>query len=284
MTSYPVADLEGIEIQVDIEYGKAGTNGRALRLDLLRPAGSQDQRLPCVVFIHGGAWRTGSRLHGRELHIAQLARRGFALACVEYRLSQEALFPAQIQDCKCAVRFLRAQANALHIDTRSLGAIGPSAGGHLVALLGTSAGINELEGDGGWAGFDSSVQAVVDFFGPSNFLAMGGTHNDADSPESQLLGGKITDFPLRVRAADPITYIRPGHLPPFLIIHGDQDFTVPIYQSELLHAALKKAGGDSTFVRVLGGGHGRFTEENDPPNSQIFEMTYQFFERWVKEG
>ena len=188
-------------------------------------------------------------------------RRGYAMAAVQYRFSQEAIFPAQIHDCKAAIRWLRANARQYDLDANRIGVWGASAGGHLVALLGTSAGVADLEGAHGPLDQRSDVQAVCDWFGPSDLIAMCRfpshmDHAAPDSPESQLVGGPVLECPGAVARANPITYIS-GDEPPFLIMHGAQDMTVPPNQSELLHAALIAAGVESELVIVPGAGHGR---------------------------
>lgn len=233
----------------------ARTPQKDLALDLYLP--DQTSKPPLVVWIHGGAWRAGSRVKPPALY---LTSRGYAVASISYRLSQEAIFPAQIHDCKAAIRWLRANSAKYGYDATRVGVWGPSAGGHLVALLGTSGSVQELEGDLGHPDQSSAVQAVVDFFGPTDMLQMskvpGQAHHDApDSPESQLIGGPIQQNKDKAARANPITYITPND-PPFLIIHGDRDATVPMNQSELLDAALKKARVPVTFRVLPGAGHG----------------------------
>ena len=266
---------EDIEFIRDVEYGMGG--GRPVHLNIIRPKKPSVIPMPVVVFIHGGAWFLGSKDDFLDF---RPAREGYFTVSVEYRLSGEAIFPAQIHDCKCAIRWLRAHAEEYNIDPDRIGVWGPSAGGHLVALLGTSGGVAELEGNGGWPEFSSRVQAVVDFFGPTNFLKMGGSHDNADSAESVLVGGKIADKMDMVRMADPITYVTPDD-PPFLIVHGEEDKTVPINQSELLHEALEEAGVEVTFVRVKRGGHG-FGSNADPSPDEINKMVMEFFHQHLR--
>jgi acetyl esterase/lipase len=248
----------GTRVERDLEYGPHGERNT---LDLYLPA-KADGPLPLVIWVHGGAWRGGSKAGGGPA--LRLLTHGYAVASINYRLSQHATFPAQINDCKAAVRYLRANAKKYGLDPDRFGAWGSSAGGHLVALLGTAGGAAELEGDGRNAGVSSRVQAVCDFFGPSDFSkvveqAIPGTKIDRTSPncpEALLIGGKIADHPDKVRRANPITYISKD-CPPFLILHGEQDDVVPVGQSRILDEALKAAGIDSTFVSVPDAGHGR---------------------------
>jgi acetyl esterase/lipase len=251
----PPAVPDDVEVVRDVEFGTGG--GRPLKMHLVRPKSPPKEPMAAVVYVHGGAWRAGNRDAGLR-PLSRLAQRGYFGASIEYRLSQEARFPAQIEDCKAAVRFLRSKAKAYGIDPDRIGAWGPSAGGHLVALLGTSGDVKELEGKGGHAEFSSRVQAVVDWFGPTDFLKMGKNridHDAAGSPESLLVGGPIRENPEKVAAANPVTYVSKDD-PPFLIMHGDRDDLVPIGQSELLHAALGRSGVASTLHVVKGAGHG----------------------------
>jgi acetyl esterase/lipase len=246
--------MENTEILHNLAYARVGD--KDLLLDLYLPQQAERPR-PTIVWVHGGAWRQGSKENPRA---ARMTERGYAVASISYRLSQEATFPAQIHDCKAAVRWLRANAGQYNLDAARFGAWGASAGGHLVAMLGTTGDVAALEGAGGNLAYSSRVQAVCDFFGPSDFLRMNdvsGTmdHDAPDSPESQLVGGPIQDNPEAVARANPITYLKPG-APPFLIVHGDRDFTVLINQSELLYEALTGAGIAATFRVVEGAGHG----------------------------
>jgi len=265
-----------LEYIANIPYGKGG--GRRLFLDVLRPRERPERPMSVLVWIHGGAWRTGNKESGIP-RLAPYAARGYFCASVSYRFSQEAVFPAQIEDCKCAIRFLRAQAMRFHLDPERIGVWGPSAGGHLVALLGTAPDIFQLEGSGGWPYYSSRVQAVCDWFGPTDLLQMdraGGMHHDApDSPESQLIGAPIQERPDLVAQLNPITYVT-GDEPPFLIMHGDQDPTVPHHQSVLLYEALTRAGArEVTFHTLPGAGHGG--PEFDAPES--LAMVAAFFDR-----
>lgn len=254
---------DGVRIEADIPY--AGTDNPRQRLDLYLPTAAPTGRLPVVVFVHGGAWRAGDKSAGRR-HLADLVASGeFAGVSVGYRLTDEAIFPAQIHDCKAAIRWIRAHAEPRGWDPERIAVVGPSAGGHLVLLLGTSSGVAELEGTiGAHTGLSSRVTAVVNFFGPADLFTMGAMsrsdtaidHDAPDSPEAQLIGGPIQQNPDAARAASPITYVSPDD-PPFLHIHGTQDRLVPFGQAEAIHAALKKAGVSSTLITVDGGGHGQ---------------------------
>jgi acetyl esterase/lipase len=258
--SVPYEDLgNGVVIQRDVVYNR--DSSRPLTLHLLRPSAPPTSPLPVVVYIFGGAFRHGNKESGIP-HVTPLVQRGYACACVEYRLSGEVKFPAPIHDVKCAVRFLRASASELGLAAERIGAWGHSSGGYLATMLGVTAGRAEFEGTGGWPEWSSAVQAVCDFFGPTDFLQMnraGSTqdHDAADSPESELIGGPIQERPAEVTRANPITYVRDGHtLPPFLIVHGDRDPLVPFNQSELLAEAMSRVHAEFEFRRVVEGGHG----------------------------
>ena len=246
---------EGTRALKDLAYVPGGHERQ--RLDLyLPPTGS---RWPLVVAIHGGAFRMGSK-QGEPA--GAFVARGFAVAAINYRLSQHAVFPAQIEDCKAAVRWLRANATRYGYDPERAASYGASAGGHLAAMLGTAGDVKAFE-VGANLEVSSRVQAVVDFFGPTDFLQMDAhrpsaqamVHDTPDSPESQLVGGPIRDNPDRVARANPVTYVTPDD-PPFLIVHGDADLLVPHDQSVLLDSALRKAGVRVRFVTIRGGPHG----------------------------
>ncbi len=246
----------GSRVLRNLVYAK--TPEQDLELDLYLPEKRPEKPLPLIVWIHGGGWRNGSRDANPA---AALVADGYASASISYRLSGVATFPAQIHDCKAAIRWLRAHAEKYDLDPSRIGVWGPSAGGHLVALLGTSGGVEELEGSLGHPDQSSRVQAVADFFGPTTLTKMDAAgsrlvHDDPQSPESLLIGGPIQDHPDLVRRADPITYVTADD-PPFLIVHGDQDPVVPYNQSELLDAALTQGGVEHTFYTVEGGGHGK---------------------------
>jgi len=239
-------------------------------LDLYLP--QTGQNWPLLIWVHGGAFRTGSKKH--QVPRSYFAE-GYAVASINYRLSQHALFPAQIQDCKAAVRWLRANAERFGFDPDRIGVWGASAGGHLVAMLGTTGETESFE-IGENLHVSSRVSAVADYFGPTDFCQMdahslpeGMGHDTADSPESELVGGPIQENKDRVAQANPITYITPN-APPFLIVHGDQDPLVPHHQSRLLEEALKRAGVPVQFYTVKGGGHGGFTDPMVPELTKAF--------------
>ena len=258
----PVA-LMGVQMVRDLEYVPGGHERN--RLDLYLPEKAA-RPLPVILYVHGGGWQGGDKSNGPAF---RFAAKGYAVASMNYRFSQHATFPAQIYDCKAAVRWLRANARKYGLDADHIGAWGGSAGGHLVALLGTTAGVKELEGPGGNEEQSSRVQAVVDWFGPTDFLTVG-----AKETRTQLLGGDPQTNKEKALKASPMTYVSKDAAP-FLIMHGDGDETVPIAQSETFAAALKKAGADATFVVIKGGKHGGalFT------NAESMKLIEDFFAR-----
>ncbi len=266
---------ESVTVHRDIAYVTDGHERQ--KLDLYVPADT-GENLPLIIWVHGGAWLGGNKTHYRPMEYLSA---GYAGASINYRLSQHAVFPAQIEDVKAAIRWLRANAETYRLDPNRFAAWGSSAGGHLVAMLGTAGDVAEFE-VGKNLEVSSKVQAVVDYFGPTDFLQMdahrlpdGLVHDAPDSPESKLVGGPIQEHKDRVAKANPITYVSKDDSP-FLIIHGDQDKLVPFHQSMLLNDALEKAGVPVTFYRVEGGGHGWFRDPKVP------EVTKTFLEQHLK--
>jgi acetyl esterase/lipase len=242
---------------------------------------------PVVISIYGSAW-FGNDLKGNDLATlgSVLLDAGFAVVTPNHRSSTDAKFPAQIHDIKAVIRFIRANAGNYQIDTSFVGITGSSSGGHLAALAGTSGYVKQytvgsatidLEGDvGGYTTFGSSVDAVVDWFGPTNFLVMDScgsslVHNASNSPESSLIGGPIQDNKDKCALADPITYVDAND-PPFLILHGDADPLVPHCESEMLFDALQKANVPSQFFLVPDAQHGPGLFEE-----KYFKMMVDFF-------
>ncbi len=264
---------ESIKAELDIPY--AGTDNPRQRLDLYVPKTPKgDKPLPVVVFIHGGGWQGGDKRGGFGTVRPLVMTGEYVGVSVGYRLTDEAIWPAQIHDCKAAIRWLRANARVYNLDPDRIGVTGNSAGGHLVAVLGTSGDAPELEGGLGEHLKESSrVACVVDQYGPTDLLAMGGSHNNPDSPESRLVGGgAIQNNKDAARKASPITYVTKND-PPFMLIHGTSDPVVPFNQSELLAAALKNVGIEALLIPVTNGGHGNFVAPDVP------ERMKQFFDK-----
>lgn len=267
-------DVSGISRKwLDVAYAASSP---AQKLDIFLPDRGEGP-FPVILSIHGGGFAFGDR-HGPDLALALRARpRGFAIVSVDYRLSGEARFPACIEDVQAALRFVRKHAAAYRLDPARVAAWGSSAGGNLAALAGT-------RGQG-----DTALQAVVDLYGPVNFLTMdaefkasgvqGQNHDDAASFESKLLGAPIQTVPQLAKQANPATFIGPNS-PPFFIQHGTADRNIPPKQSEDLTAALRKAIGAGLvqFELLPGAGHGGPAFETDANVEKILA----FLERHLK--
>jgi acetyl esterase/lipase len=262
----------------DIVYARIGD--RALHMNLTLPPDAPAKLHPAIIWIHGGGWCGGDH-HADPTADFGLNGHGFVTGSMEYRLSQEAKYPAQIQDCKAAIRFLRANAKHYGIDPNRIGVWGGSAGGHLVALLGTTGGINPLEGTEGNLGYSSRVQAVCDLFGPTDFSESGmkGYIPAVVEMIDGLLGGPVNQHKGLARLASPVEFASKDD-PPMLILHGDQDPLVPMSQSEELYTALKRMGADVTLVKVKHAGHGFLpAQPSDPSFDQIKKMVLDFFRK-----
>lgn len=257
----PPANTDHIERKfLDIPYASLS---QAQKLDIYLPDESEGP-FPVIVWIHGGAFMGCDKADLQVLPSLEGLKRGYAIVAINYRMSGEARFPALVHDAKAAVRWIRANARTYHFDPSRIAAWGGSAGAYLALMLGTTVGVNKLEDlTMGNPDQPSTVQAVVDWFGPSDFLKMdeqleesglrplpGMDHSGADSPESLILGRKITEIPEEVRAANPLTYIQPK-APPFLIQHGTRDATVPVQQSLVAAAALRAVLGDDMVTLEL---------------------------------
>jgi acetyl esterase/lipase len=236
---------------------------------------------PAAVYVHGGSWVSGDYDTGgfiiNEIGPA-LAAQGFVVVSVDYRLGADKPWPAQIEDVKCAIRYIRANAGALHVNPNAIGAWGHSAGGHLVSLLGT-ARLDAGWDVGAYTSQSSRVEAVVDLAGPSDLLTMGDAGESGVVSDSfiSLLGNVAPDqLGAELQAASPVTYVAPGD-PPFLIFHSDNDPIVAVRQSKDLAWDLGSAGVDVRLVVVHGGGH-LFTQTGGAPDpAQITAMVVHFF-------
>ena len=268
----------GITAERDIPYVDGGS--AAQKLDVYFPQ-TADQPLPLIVWVHGGAWMSGDK---NSCPALRFTAQGYVVASIDYRLSNEAIFPAQISDCQAAIRWLRANAAKYHIDAGHVGVWGASAGGHLVALIGTAGGQHAFPVVGANAGESDAVQAVCDWFGPTDLSKIAEQaspdsrlrHDAPDSPGPRLIGGPLQDNAEKVQAANPIHYIT-DKCPPFLIMHGTRDMVVPIGQSEMLEAALTKAGAPVMFQKLEGAGHGNGFDRRGVP-----ELLLAFFDRNLK--
>ncbi len=247
-----------------------------------------DRPVPVAVYIHGGSWIGGHQDTGgfiiSEIGPA-LNAAGIMVVNVNYRLGPDAQWPAQIEDVKCAVRYLRAYAKGLHIDPQRIGTWGQSAGGQLASLLGT-AGRSAGWDTGDFLKYSSSVEAVADLSGPANLVTMGsqGASGLVQANFMKLLGGvPLEQIPAALKAASPLTYVSPGD-PPFLIIHGDIDEIVYPSQSEEFAAALQSAGVPVTLVIVKGGGHALDDPGAQPSPEEITKLVVAFFVARLRPG
>jgi acetyl esterase/lipase len=259
-TSGPLVS-ESITAIKDIDYGTSKNPRQALDLYLPKRAEQGDKLLPVVVFVHGGGWKAGDKAGGYKQLLPLVAGGDYAAASLGYRLTNEAQWPAQIHDCKAGIRWLRAHAKEHGLDAERIAVWGTSAGGHLVSMLGTSGDAPELEGKvGPHTDQSSKVQAVVNYFGPENFLTMVTQASTVDRttdsyPEAALIGARVQDNPQAARHASPVTYVSPGD-PPVLTAHGTEDPLVPYAQGTEFHEKLLQAKVPSLLITMKNGGHG----------------------------
>jgi acetyl esterase/lipase len=246
-----LALLKEASVYRDVPY--ATVSGTTLLLDLFVPKDAA-KPVPLVIWIHGGGLVRGDKASGHR--ILPLLPLGYAVASINYRLAPAATWPAQLYDCKAAVRWLRAHAAQYGLDPNRIAVGGDSSGGHLASLLGTTINHPELEGDEGNPGVSSSVKLVLDFFGPSNLVESAQRHPQKAEMVMGATGAAAVE---KERAASTLTYVD-AHTCPFYIAHGDQDKGVPLQQSLELDAALKKAGVPEVLHVVRGKGH-EFVDE-----------------------
>jgi acetyl esterase/lipase len=267
------APPDNVVFEKNVVYGKGG--GEDLTMNVARPKDVAGP-LPCVLIIHGGGWAAGNK-DGHNNLTWELAKRGYVSATVGYRLVPKALFPAQIEDVKCAVRYVRANAEKLGVDPKRVGATGFSAGGHLSMMLGVMGKDDGLEGEGGCAEQSSQVNAVVAFFGPTDFI-------DVEFPEasrgivSRWIGGTREEKKEEYRKASPITYVSKGDAPT-LLIQGTKDPLVPHDQAFRMADALTSAGVPGRVDLILGAGHGWGGAEL----TRTADVTYAYFDAILKK-
>lgn len=263
---------DGVKYDADVEYGKAGDV--KLELDIARPEKSSEPA-PCIVVIHGGGWRAGNRKQHVDA-ILQLAKQGYVAATISYRFAPEHKFPAQIEDAKCAVRYLRANADKYNLDPDRIGAIGFSAGAHLSMLLGTMGKEDGMEGNGGHADQPSQVQCVVAFFGPTE-LGADDVPKNVIGLVDDLVGATKDEKPELRKAASPVTYVSSGDAPT-LIYHGTKDVLVPYTQAFKMVDAMTAAGVPGRVELILGAGHGW----GGPELMRTLEGSVKFFDQELK--
>jgi acetyl esterase/lipase len=265
-----------IKTHADIEFAKP--DGVALLLDLHLPADVKSP--PLVLFIHGGGWRQGDR---KKNKLDWLPAHGFAVASIEYRLSSEGVFPAQIHDCHTALRWLRAHADDYGYDASRIVVAGASAGGHLAALLGLGNGVAALEGDADAAASAASsrIVGVIDYYGATDLIARAVLQprecEEANGKVYRLLGGKVSENAALARLASPISHVTPDD-PPLLILHGELDQTVPISQSELLRDRHRAAGLEARLYVKPGVGHGWTNSD-----AKERELVLTTLRRWLEK-
>jgi acetyl esterase/lipase len=257
----------GVEVLENIEFAKPA--GHSLLLDLYRPV-EFAAPVPTVVFVHGGGWKGGDKRSARKL--AWLVPHGFAIASINYRLTDVAQWPSQINDCYAAVRWVREHAEKYGLDPAHIGCWGTSAGAHLAALMGT----RRFPGK---ESASSQVQATCDWFGPTELLSMppNNVGDVANSNGAKLLGATVRDVPKLAKDASGLDNVSKGDSP-FLIMHGSADPGVPPEQSKALHARLKAVGVPTTLIILDGAGHGGSEFLRDSSQKAVVD----FFRRYLK--
>ena len=250
-----------------------GGDNRALTMNIIRRP--SDGPAPLIVYVIGGSWQEVSKAVGVP-DLVYLVEAGFTVASIEYRSIEKGLFPAQIEDVKAAIRYLRANAERWNIDPEHVGIMGDSAGGHLAALAGVTNLTREFDvGDN--LEESSAVDAVCDWFGPADFTVEYSGSGELNAPESLLIGASVTHDTEKALYASPVNYVSP-QTPPFLIIHGLRDGLVPFEQSEILYQKLIDNGVEADLVGIEDADHG------DPrfATSIVRKEILSFFEKHLK--
>ena len=273
-----VRDALPFEVKEDISYGPNERND----LDLFLPKDDGKSLRPAVVVIHGGAWRSGDKKQLRML--AELfARRGYVAAAINYRLAPKYSYPAQLDDCQRAVRWLRKNSKEYRVDPKRFGAAGASAGGHLALLLGTRETRDDTDPE--LKGISSKVQCVLSIFGPTDFT----DERYVQASKNPVVGRALIEFvgkpydeaPDLWKEVSPIHHVSPDDAPTF-IIHGDQDPLVPLKQSQRFAEALKKVKVEVQLVVIKGMGHGPTTPEQREEFMKAVEKAVEFFDKHLK--
>jgi acetyl esterase/lipase len=261
-----------VTTEYDIVYAKPGKT--ELKLDLARPS-EGDGPFPAIIAIHGGGWRSGSKDHLRD-PIADFAKAGYVAITPQYRLTTDVPFPAQVHDVKAAVRWVRTHAKEYRIDPDHIGAIGFSAGGHLALMLGVTGPSDDLEGETNGEKVDTRVQAVVNYFGPTDLTA--DDYPDVSTPLiKHFLGGTAAEKPEAAAKASPITYVSKDD-PPILMFQGTRDNLVPFNQATKLSQAMTTAGVPGRVDLLIGAGHGWQGADLRQTSSE----TLTFFDRYLR--
>jgi acetyl esterase/lipase len=278
----------GLTLIEDVPFG--GADGVPLLLDLLAPTQRPRDRLPAVVWIHGGGWESGDKRGGFSETLGPiLAGAGYVVLSVNYRLSDAARFPAQLHDVKAAVRWVRANADELGVDPDRIGVWGHSAGGHLAALVGTTGDLPELEGASGTVGVSSRVQAVIALSPATDFLEIpeGWPFVEPRRATEKLVGGTLEERAELVRLANPITHIRPD-APPFWIVHGEADGVVPVQQGIKLYDELVAAGVDAQLEVLPDADHWFASASRGVTTADALQRigasAIAFFDRYLRKG
>jgi acetyl esterase/lipase len=287
MTLFPPADVSHFRRKwLDLPYANLSPNQK---LDIYLPDDGEGP-FPVIVYIHGGGFDLGDKGDIKVLTYLKGLERGYAVVSVNYRLSGEAIFPAGLQDTKAAIRWLRANCEQYHLDGNRIAAWGGSSGGNYAAMLCLTANVTEFDDlNLGNPEYPCNVQAAVDWYGPTDFLKMDeqldesgfgpSDHGESDSPESRYLGARISDVPLKVELANPMTYIH-KRMPPLLIQHGRLDTLVPVQQSMLFLEKMEEYVSQDRFEFDIleGAGHGDALFETD----ENMERVFSFLDRHLK--
>lgn len=270
----PPAVPDDVVFEPGIEY--TNPDGQHLQLDLARPK-QGDGPFPAILCIHGGGFRAGKR-ESYDVLCIRLAQQGYVAVTVTYRLAPKYPFPAAVNDCKAAVRWLRANAAKYRIDLNRIGVTGGSAGGHLAQFLGVTADIQEFEGDGGNPEQASKVACVVNVYGPSDFTKSYGKSVDAAEVLPLFLGGNLETARRQHLRASPLYWVTPNAAPT-LCIHGTQDKYVAHEQSVWLVDKLKSAGVEAELLTLDGAGHGFKGKDAETAEKALIT----FFDRQLKK-
>lgn len=262
------------KVQKDIAYCTPGGNPQLL--DVYTPQDNQKTH-PLIIHVHGGSWVGGSKSDDNMMPvITALTDKGFSVASINYRLAPDFKFPAQIQDVKCAIRYMRANATKYSVNSEKIGLLGESAGGHLSALAGVGQNVQDFNSDENTAVSDH-VSAVVDLFGPANLVSF----TSGSSILAKALPTFLGAYP--AAAASPTSYVDPSD-PPFLIIHGDTDNLVPLSQSQELLSTLQKFNVPGSLIIVNNAGHGLDLVKGDtiaPSTDEIQTSVVAFYKKYL---